>query len=119
VLVIFFLWRDGGESDRIGRLLPTLTWSFEQRNTSLWDQGGGFHITGHSNGTSLVILLQQFTNCLKTSDHRVHIVRANLLWTGVIFSGDVDADIRFGYGMFQRNPGPTTSPIWGGCSPNG
>jgi hypothetical protein len=65
------------------------------------NRGGGFHITGHSDGTSLVILPQQFTNCLKTSDNRVRIVRANLLWTGVVFSGDIDTDIRFGYGMFS------------------
>ena len=57
------------------------------------DSSGGFHITGHSDGTSLVILPQQFTNCLKTSDHCVRIVRANLMWTGMIFSGDLDADI--------------------------
>jgi hypothetical protein len=65
------------------------------------NRGGGFHITGHSDGTSLVILPQQFTNCLKTSDSRVRMVRANLMWTGVVFSGDIDTDIRFGYGMFS------------------
>jgi hypothetical protein len=64
-------------------------------------RGGGFHISGHSDGTSLVILPQQFTNCLKTSDNRVRIVRANLMWTGVIFSGDIDTDLWFGYGMFS------------------
>jgi hypothetical protein len=65
------------------------------------NRGGGFHIGGHSDGTSLVILPQQFTNCLKTSDSRVRIVRANLMWTGVIFSGDIDTDIWFAYGMFS------------------
>jgi len=65
------------------------------------NRGGGFHMTGHGDGTSLVILPQQFTNCLKASDSRVRIVRANLMWTGVIFSGDIDTDIWFGYGMFS------------------
>jgi hypothetical protein len=65
------------------------------------NRGGGFHISGHSDGTSLVILPQQFTNCLKASDSRVRIVRANLMWTGVGFSGDIDTDIWFGYGMFS------------------
>jgi hypothetical protein len=65
------------------------------------NRGGGFHITGHSDGTSLVILPQQFTNCLKASDSRVRIVRANLMWTGVVFSGDIDTDIWFAYGMFS------------------
>jgi hypothetical protein len=31
----------------------------------------------------------------------VRIVRANLMWTGVIFSGDIDTDIWFAYGMFS------------------
>jgi hypothetical protein len=65
------------------------------------NRGGGFHITGHSDGTSLVILPQQFTNCLRASDGRVRIVRANLMWTGVIFSGEINTDIRFDYGMFS------------------
>jgi len=65
------------------------------------NRGGGFHISGHSDGTSLVILPQQFTNCLKASDSRVRIVRANLMWTGVVFSGDIDTDIWFAYGMFS------------------
>jgi hypothetical protein len=65
------------------------------------NRGGGFHITGHSEGTSLVILPQQFTNCLKASDSRIRIVRANFLWAGVVFSGDIDADIWFAYGMFS------------------
>ena len=60
-----------------------------------------FTSPGRSNGTSLVILPQQFTNCLKASDSRVRIVRANLMWSGVIFSGDIDTDIWFGYGMFS------------------
>jgi hypothetical protein len=65
------------------------------------NRGGGFHVSGHSDGTSLVILPQQFTNCLKASDSRVRIVRANFLWTGVVFSGDIDTDIWFAYGMFS------------------
>jgi hypothetical protein len=63
-------------------------------------QAGGFPITT-AIGTSLVILPQQFTNCLKTSDSRVRIVRANLMWTGVVFAGEIDTDIWFGYGMFS------------------
>ena len=88
-------------------------WSFEQRNFFLWAQAGGFPITGHSDW-HLARLLQQFTNCLKTSDHRVRIVRANRTWTGVNFLDDLDADIWFGYGMFHRNAGATISPICGG-----
>jgi hypothetical protein len=60
----------------------------------------GFHLSGHSNGTSLVILPQQFSHCLRARDERVRIVRADLLMAGVIFSGDVDTDILFEYGIF-------------------
>jgi hypothetical protein len=65
------------------------------------NRGGGFHVSGKSDGVSLVLLPQQFSHCLKASDSDVRIVRANLLWTGMIFSGSVHADISFGYGMFS------------------
>jgi hypothetical protein len=61
---------------------------------------GGFHLSGHSSGTSLVVLPQQFSNCLRARDERVRIVRADLLMTGVIFSGEIDTDILFDYGIF-------------------
>jgi len=65
------------------------------------NRGGGFHVSGKSDGVSLIILPQQFSHCLKASDSSVRIVRANLLWTGVVFSGAVDADISFAYGVFS------------------
>jgi hypothetical protein len=52
-------------------------------------------------GTSLAILPQQFTHCLRASDERVRLVRANLMMTGVIFSGELDTDILFDYGIFS------------------
>jgi hypothetical protein len=61
---------------------------------------GGFHLSGRSNGTSLIVLPQQFSHCLRARDERVRIVRADLLMTGVIFSGRVDTDILFDYGIF-------------------
>jgi hypothetical protein len=62
---------------------------------------GGLHISGHSEGTSLVVLPQQFSNCLRAHDGRVRLVRANLIMTGMIFSGSVDTDISFDYGIFS------------------
>jgi hypothetical protein len=62
---------------------------------------GGVHVSGKSNGTSLVILPQQFTHCLRARDQRVRLVRADLMMTGVIFSGDLDTDILFDYGIFS------------------
>src|SRR5207253_7419744 len=61
---------------------------------------GGLHVSGHSDGTSLVVLPQQFSHCLRARDASVRLVRANLMMTGVIFSGDIDTDITFDYGLF-------------------
>jgi hypothetical protein len=61
---------------------------------------GGLHVSGRSDGTSLVVLPQQFSKCLRARDERVRVVRANLIMTGVIFSGDLDTDIIFDYGIF-------------------
>jgi hypothetical protein len=61
---------------------------------------GGLHVSGHSDDTSLVVLPQQFSHCLRARDERVRLVRANLMVTGVIFSGDIDTDIVFDYGLF-------------------
>jgi hypothetical protein len=60
----------------------------------------GLHVSGRSDGTSLVVLPQQFSNCLRARDERVRVVRANLMMTGLIFSGDLDTDIVFDYGIF-------------------
>jgi len=62
---------------------------------------GGLHVAGHSEGTSLVVLPQQYSHCLKPRDPAVRLVRADFLLTGMIFSGDVDTDIRFDYGIFS------------------
>jgi hypothetical protein len=62
---------------------------------------GGLHVSGSSEGTSLVVLPQQFSHCLRARDTRVRLVRANLLMTGMIFSGSIDTDIVFDYGIFS------------------
>jgi hypothetical protein len=61
----------------------------------------GFHVSGKSDGTSLVVLPYQFSNCLRARDARVRVVRANLMMAGLIFSGDLDTDIVFDYGLFS------------------
>jgi hypothetical protein len=62
---------------------------------------GGLHVSGSSDGTSLVVLPQQFSNCLRARDSRVRLVRADLLMTGVVFSGNLDTHILFEYGIFS------------------
>jgi hypothetical protein len=54
---------------------------------------GGLHVSGQADGTSLVVLPQQFSHCLRARDKTVRLVRANLMLTGVVFSGEVDTDI--------------------------
>src|SRR5262249_48989253 len=62
---------------------------------------GGLHVSGSSDGTSLDMLPQQFSNCLRARDSHVRLVRADLLMTGVVFSGNLDTDILFDYGIFS------------------
>jgi hypothetical protein len=62
---------------------------------------GGLHVTGKSSSTSLVILPQQFSHCLRALDSRVRLLRVNLMTAGMIFSGEIDTDIRFDYGIFS------------------
>jgi hypothetical protein len=62
---------------------------------------GGLHFSGHSDGASLVVLPLQFSNCLRAHDNRARLVRANLIMTGIIFSGAIDSDISFDYGIFS------------------
>jgi hypothetical protein len=62
---------------------------------------GGLHVSGYSDGTSLVVLPQQYSNCLRAHDDRVRLMRANLIMTGLMFSGALDTDISFDYGIFS------------------
>jgi hypothetical protein len=75
----------------------TLVPAREMRLVLLHD---GFHVSARSDGTSLILLPQQFSHCLRARDQRVRILRADLLMTAVIFSVEVDTDILFDYGMF-------------------
>src|SRR5262249_36965481 len=62
---------------------------------------GGFHVSGRSDGTSLVVLPLQYSHCLRSRDSRVRFVRADLLMAGMIFSGNIDTEILFDYGVFS------------------
>ena len=84
----------GSSTPSFGHLTPA-------RNMQLTVIRGGLHVAGHSEETSLVVLPQQFSHCLKPRDPTVRLVRADFLLTGMIFSGDVDTDIRFDYGIFS------------------
>jgi hypothetical protein len=77
-----------------GRLVPA-------RDMQLSVIRGGWHVSGRSDGTSLVVLPQEFSNCLRARDERVRLVRVDLILTGVIFSESVDTDISLDFGIFS------------------
>jgi len=81
-----------------GPLTQTLVPARDMRLSAI---RGGLHVSGKSVGTSLVILPQQFSHCLRAHDSRVRFVRANLMMAGLIFSGDIDTDILFDFGIFS------------------
>jgi hypothetical protein len=81
-------------SELRGRLVPA-------RDMQLSVIRGGLHVSGRSDGTSLVVLPQEFSNCLRARDERVRLVRADLILTGVIFSESVDTDISLDFGIFS------------------
>jgi hypothetical protein len=71
------------------------------RDTKLSVIRGGLHFSGRSDGASLVVLPLQYSNCLRARDDRARLVRANLIMTGIVFSGAIDTDISFDYGIFS------------------
>jgi hypothetical protein len=77
-----------------GRLVPA-------HNMTLSVIRGGLHVSGRSDGISLVVLPQQYSNCLRAHDGRVRLLRANLIMTGIMFSGALNTDISFDYGIFS------------------
>lgn len=50
---------------------------------------------------SFLLLPLQYSHCWKVETGNARIIRANLMQTGVIFSGDQDIYLRFGNGIFQ------------------
>jgi hypothetical protein len=84
----------GSSEPNLGPLVP----AHEMRLTVI---RGGLHVAGRSDGTSLVVLPQQFSHCLKPRDSSVRLIRADFLLTGMIFSRSVDTDIVFDYGIFS------------------
>jgi hypothetical protein len=62
---------------------------------------GGVHVSGRSDGTSLVVLPLQFSNCLRVKSGNARIVRANLMLAGIVFSGTLDSEIDLAYGILE------------------
>jgi hypothetical protein len=62
---------------------------------------GGYHIKAQSSGNSLLILPVQFSHCweLAAPAGEAGIFRANIIQTGLYFRGNLDAVLRFGFGL--------------------
>lgn len=60
----------------------------------------GIRFSGTSAGRSLVLLPVQYSQCLRSSDPRIKLRRANLIQTLAEFEGSVQADITFDFGLF-------------------
>src|SRR5262245_33214363 len=60
----------------------------------------GYRLTAAAAGSALVVLPIQFSNCWQietSSGTPAHIVRANIVQTGVVFENEVDARLRFNF----------------------
>jgi hypothetical protein len=65
-----------------GPSLGSLVLAQEMRPTVI---RGGLHAADYSDGTSLVVLPQQFSHCLEPRDPIVLLIRVDFLLTGMIF----------------------------------
>ena len=69
----------------------------------------GMKVKAHSEGTSIIVLPLQFSHCLQLrntlkSEQTLapNIMRVNLMQTGLLFSGTIDAEINYAYGPFNN-----------------
>jgi hypothetical protein len=62
---------------------------------------GSARVQGTSDGTSLALLPLQYSRCLHLSDPNARLVRTDLMMIGVLFKGNVDAEITDELGLFS------------------
>jgi hypothetical protein len=62
---------------------------------------GGYRVTAAAPGTAMLVLPVQFSHCWRierpTDDDLPRVFRANVVQTGVLFKGDLDATLRFDF----------------------
>lgn len=65
-------------------------------DAKLYFQKGGIHVTAKSKGTSALLLPIQFSNCYKVDmSPNVKIMRANLIHTLIVFTGNLDTTLQW------------------------
>ena len=63
---------------------------------------GAIRVRAKSAGSSILLLPLQFSRCLSVqAPARGRVLRANLVQTAILFSGDLDARIGLGYSIFR------------------
>jgi hypothetical protein len=67
----------------------------------------GFDIRARSGGKSLLLLPAQFSHCFKLvprgGDGRARLLRANVCQSAILFTGELDAEVRWECGFFGRH----------------
>ena len=74
-------------------------------NVQLAFEPGGVHLEAHSRGQSLLVLPLQFSNTLQIvprgTSGTVRLLRANVVQTGVLFTGGINITISDNFGLFH------------------
>ena len=73
----------------------------------LYAEKGGLRLAASADGTSVILLPLEYSNCLRLVPDRgsgggARLFRANLLQTGVVFSGTIEAYIRYHTGPLMN-----------------
>ena len=63
----------------------------------------GYRIHATSAGTSMIILPVQYSHCWRLNPSAATIVRANVIQTGIVFSGDLEAEMTYEYGLLATD----------------
>jgi hypothetical protein len=82
--------------------LPLRSTAVSAQEARLTVEKGGYRINARSPGTSLLVLPVQFSHCwqlVARPESKAAIFRANIIQTGIYFQGNLDADLRFGFGL--------------------
>ena len=100
----------GFQPERSVVLLKAIEGALEEASDSAFIWGkDGITVRAKSKGRSLLLLPLQYSHCLKiesdkktTAEEAPCLVRADLVMTGVLFSGQLDAKIRYNFGPFSQ-----------------
>jgi hypothetical protein len=73
------------------------------RNASMIFEKNSVRVVASSDGASMLLLPLQFSHCLRVSDPRVRVSRADLIFTLIQFDGPLDARLSWGFNFWRRS----------------